>query len=257
MAVNTIDGRVFQQSGSATNRRTNNPILGSGQLGVETDTGVIWTGDGVDNVNDRPRHQPVSVHAASADVTMAETDDYTHVLMNTGGTDRTLTLPPAAQSKNRIVSWDKVDSGAGKLSVTGNASETINGQGTIDFEEQYSGGSAICDGSEWIIIDVRGCQLIDIDGTLEAVYKAHFKGVSDADSTTNVAHGQSDSNKIVSCWGAMKISGTKYKVYDSNSNESAGGNDYELAYDDTNIIFDAVGSSHQSAQYRATVEYYI
>lgn len=46
-----INGRVYNRSDTSTNWSDNNPVLGSGEIGFETDTGLMKIGDGVTAYN--------------------------------------------------------------------------------------------------------------------------------------------------------------------------------------------------------------
>ena len=70
--------------------------------------------------------------------------------VTTGGSTITITLPASANNKGRIYRIAKVDSGAGKVTVDGDDSETINGLTTIDLDDQWDSLSIISDGANWV-----------------------------------------------------------------------------------------------------------
>src|SRR5690606_3378053 len=55
--------------------------------------------------------------AKSADYTITDIDNVRTILMTTSSTDRTVTLPTAADNTHRIITVKKVDSGTGKVVV--------------------------------------------------------------------------------------------------------------------------------------------
>lgn len=96
------------------------------------------------------------VSAQSATYTITTTDGVSTVLVTTGSTNRTVNLPAAASSTNRVIRIKKVDSGTGKVTIDGNASETIDGDTTKDMVLQYEAMTLQCDGSNWHILDRQG-----------------------------------------------------------------------------------------------------
>jgi hypothetical protein len=91
--------------------------------------------------------------AKSADYTVTDTDNIRTILMTTGGSNRTVTLPTATDNTNRVLTIKKVDSGAGTVIVDGEGSETIDGATTKTLPAQYTFISIQCDGSAWHIVD--------------------------------------------------------------------------------------------------------
>jgi hypothetical protein len=83
---------------------------------------------------------------ASADYTITDTDGYDGILVTTGASDRTITLPAAANNSGRRIFIKKVDSGSGGVAISG----TIDG-GTSNntIKAQYGFCEVISDGSSW------------------------------------------------------------------------------------------------------------
>jgi len=132
---------------------SNNPTLASGEPGVETDTHRLRIGDGATATTSLAVHQPIRTYAATGDVTLADSDDYTHVFVTTSTTDRTITLPTAADNANRQYVIKKVDSGSGTVTIDGEGAETIDGEATKILTTQYSWMVIVCDGSAWHVVD--------------------------------------------------------------------------------------------------------
>jgi hypothetical protein len=86
--------------------------------------------------------------AKSADYT-AENGDF--VLVTTGASVITITLPEASLNQDAIIEIKKVDAGAGTVTIDGNASETIDGSLTQPLNTQYDFMKLHCDGSNWHI----------------------------------------------------------------------------------------------------------
>ncbi len=68
-----------------------------------------------------------------------------------GSSGITITLPAAVSNSGRIYVIKKIDSGVGKITIDGNASETIDGALTWLLTLQYESVTIQCDGSNWYI----------------------------------------------------------------------------------------------------------
>lgn len=101
------------------------------------------------------KYLTVDTSAKSADYTVTDTDKIRTILMTTGATDRVVTLPTAADNAGRIITVKKVDSGAGKVTVDGENSETVDGATDIKIFLQYESVSLVCDGAAWHVLDYR------------------------------------------------------------------------------------------------------
>jgi hypothetical protein len=100
-----------------------------------------------------PKYQWGSVNSvSSANYTVTTTDGYDTIIVSTGASDRTVTLPAAASSTGRTLKVIKSDSGAGFVILDGNASETINGQATRTLYGQYADTTVYCDGTTWFVV---------------------------------------------------------------------------------------------------------
>lgn len=114
---------------------------------------------------------------SSANLTVLTTDLYQTILVTTGASDRTITLPAAASSTNRKLKIKKVDSGAGKVIVDANASETIDGALTFNVFFQYNDVEIVCDGTSWYVLSAS------ID-TIETAYTPVIVGCGTVTSNT-------------------------------------------------------------------------
>lgn len=93
------------------------------------------------------------VHTVTnADYTILDNDGYTTFLFSTGGSNRTVTLPTAADNTNRLFKFVKIDNGAGSLIIDGEGSETIAGELTQTIYFQNGECSIICDGTEFYFV---------------------------------------------------------------------------------------------------------
>lgn len=89
---------------------------------------------------------------SSANYTVLDDDGYDTILVTTGASDRTITLPTAADNDGRILTVKKVDSGAGGVIIDGEGAETIDNFATITLESRFESIVLKCDGSEWFIV---------------------------------------------------------------------------------------------------------
>lgn len=102
--------------------------------------------------------------AKSADYAVLDTDGITNVLMTTGASDLTVTLPTAADNSGRVLAVTKVDSGAGKVTIDGESSETIDGDTTKVIYAQYDSLLLQCNGTGWNIL-ARKALNVKVDTT--------------------------------------------------------------------------------------------
>lgn len=91
---------------------------------------------------------------SSADYTITDSDGYDTILMTTGASQRTVTLPAVANNDGRELTIKKVDSGAGTVLVDTPSSETIDGaaQNVINAEGGWI--RIRSDGSNWHVVSV-------------------------------------------------------------------------------------------------------
>ena len=89
---------------------------------------------------------------SSANYTVLTADGYHTVLVSTGASTRTITLPAAANNAGRTLYIVKTDNGAGFVTIDGNASETIDGVTTQTIYYQYGTAQIVCDGSAWYTV---------------------------------------------------------------------------------------------------------
>ena len=94
--------------------------------------------------------------AKSADYTITDIDGIDTILMTTAGTDRTVTLPTAADNANRQITIKKVDSGTGRVTIDGEGAETIDGNTTMKIFAQYGRLTVVCDGTSWHVVEYAG-----------------------------------------------------------------------------------------------------
>jgi hypothetical protein len=89
--------------------------------------------------------------AKSADYPVTDTDGVSVILMTRGASNRTITLPTAADNSGRQIDIIIVDDNTGIVTIDGEGSETINGATTIKMAEQYEEVSLICNGTAWFV----------------------------------------------------------------------------------------------------------
>ena len=86
------------------------------------------------------------------DYAILDDDKFDAILVTTGGSDRTITLPTVAANDERKIVIAKVDAGAGKVIVDGEGAETINGFPTVTLSVQYQHVTVQAGATEWIIV---------------------------------------------------------------------------------------------------------
>jgi hypothetical protein len=92
-------------------------------------------------------------YAISADYTITDVDKIKIILVTTGSSNITVTLPTASDNLDRVIEVIKDDSGTGYVILDGEGAETINGDATIRLVQQYNRITVKCDGSNWKVID--------------------------------------------------------------------------------------------------------
>lgn len=103
--------------------------------------------------------------AKSADYTVLDDDGISAILMTTGASDRTVTLPTAADNSGRELTIKKVDSGSGIVIIDGESAETIDGQLTLEVRQQYDSVRLACDGSNWHILEFLTTEVLTASTT--------------------------------------------------------------------------------------------
>lgn len=93
-----------------------------------------------------------STNSVSASYTVLDTDGFSTIFVTTAGTNRTITLPLAANNAGRTLYIKKVDSGTGQVIVDGNGTETIDGNLTFTLFLQFDSVTVECDGTAWYVI---------------------------------------------------------------------------------------------------------
>jgi hypothetical protein len=88
--------------------------------------------------------------AKSGSYTVLDTDGIGTILVTTGASNRTITLPTASDNAGRMITVKKVDSGAGRITIAPEGSETVDGRTTgVLLFLQYESAQVVSDGSNW------------------------------------------------------------------------------------------------------------
>jgi hypothetical protein len=183
---------------------------------VIEDSDVNQLQDNVDSI----RRETVT--AKSANYTITDIDDIYTLLVTTGVSTITITLPTLADNQNRKIKIIKVDSGVGKITLDGEGAETINSVETIDFKYQYEGIEIIATSSEWSILNWIPTQGViskleefsiadntNIDGavTIET-YTASQKMLVRVNAKANFTNGQADGTGLRSVDLGIQVDAT-------------------------------------------------
>lgn len=86
---------------------------------------------------------------SSTNYTVLDNDGYRHIQVSTGASDRTITLPTAADNSDRMITISKTDSGIGDVIIDGEGAETIDGATTYTLTTQYQQLTIVCNGTSW------------------------------------------------------------------------------------------------------------
>ncbi len=99
-----------------------------------------------------PVKTPFLITKTNTDYTILDTDGYSTVLFSTGNTNRAATLPSAINNASRRLTIKKIDSGTGKVTVTG----TIDGLSNFVLADMNDTVTVESDGAAWYIVS-KGC----------------------------------------------------------------------------------------------------
>lgn len=89
---------------------------------------------------------------SSANYVILDNDGFEQILVTTGNSDRTITLPTGADNDGRLLTINKVDTGTGAVIIDGENSETINGYTTVTMYNQFNTITVLCDGANWQVV---------------------------------------------------------------------------------------------------------
>jgi len=123
-----------------------------------------------------------TVHMVTeANYTLLDGDGYSHILIDTGASDRTITLPSAIYNKGRKLTLKKIADSAGNVIVDGEGAETIDGQLTWVIKKQNHFIEILCDGSNWYVINQNkftpdGRTIADQGDSFDAVAVGGYEG---------------------------------------------------------------------------------
>lgn len=100
-----------------------------------------------------------------------------------------------------------------------------------------------------------GYNNVDVDGTKAKVYTVYFTGTLDGDESTNVAHGITGIDKILSV-SVMLFNDASNKYYGGEAHLGASpNNDFLYQVDGTNVVISGVGTNFQGNKYRVKLDY--
>lgn len=92
--------------------------------------------------------------------TILDDDCYSYILVTTAATDRTVTLPTAADNQGRIIRIMKVDSGAGDVDVTPEGTDKINAYNeNWKINDQFQYVVLLGTATGWLVLDALGTYL--------------------------------------------------------------------------------------------------
>lgn len=92
----------------------------------------------------------------NAGSTLTTTDGYQTVVVSTGASDRTVTLPDAAANKGRVLLFKKTDTGGGGIIVARAGSDTLEGSTSLTIQLQHDALVVYSDGTAtWRVLNHR------------------------------------------------------------------------------------------------------
>jgi len=144
------NGWALTGSGSDTTRTAHGGNLVASALtysGGSVTAGIVMNSGGIYRWRDWPyRYRGPS----GTDFTADKWDS--HILVTTGASDRTITLPPAADVVGQAYYIKKIDAGAGAVIIDPDGSETIDGASTKSLTSQWEFCIIWPNGTAWFVI---------------------------------------------------------------------------------------------------------
>jgi hypothetical protein len=242
----------------------NSTTPASGKRFIIAETTGIWDKDS--SANEKrlayiSEVSPITSSAKSANYTILDNDELSLIRMTTGSsTDKTVTLPTAADNLDREITVLKADSGTNYLILDGESTETIDYLGvqqtTITVELQGRGLKVKSNGASWDVVEVIGAEIKDINSTLEMIYENVYLGVLDNDTQTDITHNISDFDKIIEGNVFAKHASVGYFIHEQFLGSIAADTILSRITSTTLIIY-SVGTQYQGNNYRAVLKYYI
>ena len=177
ISVNPSTGALSLSIGSAnaTAGSAGAPAIPSGFIGIGH---VLVQGNGSGGVNDltnasiyqyesikdtTPPGAQTLFTVSGADYTILDADGYRSIAVSTGGSNRTITLPLAANNTNRILTILKIDTGVGEVIIDGNGAELVGGVANFNLQGRYAHAEVQSDGTGWQLLSLeRGIVYIDM-----------------------------------------------------------------------------------------------
>lgn len=98
----------------------------------------------------------LSILETSVDTTIDDDDGYGFILVTTGATDKTITMPTLSANPSRRIVIIKVDSGAGSVIVDGEGSEKLNDTETFEITDQWGFVDSLGGPSIWNVLGLGG-----------------------------------------------------------------------------------------------------
>lgn len=157
-----FDNAILTDQGVSS---VDNPAAGSHK--IVNRSGILYTRNS-SGTETQMSAGNTSQSAKSADYTITDSDGIAVIVMTTGGTDRTITLPTLADNQNRVITIKKIDGmdadGTGKCIIDGENTETIDGDTTVDL---YAAGDNITikgGASRWEILKMTQTEYLSNSG---------------------------------------------------------------------------------------------
>lgn len=89
----------------------------------------------------------------SNDYVILDNDNLSVIYFDDTSSDRACTLPTASDNAERIITMKNISTHKGKITVSGELSETIDGESSFVLDAKYSYVKVQSDGSNWQILD--------------------------------------------------------------------------------------------------------
>lgn len=127
-----------------------------------------------------------TVAKTDTDYTVLDTDGYSFIEVTTSASARTITLPTLADNVGRVLSIQKIDSGAGTVVIDGEGSEAIDGAATLTLTNQFDGAIIQATATGWRTLARNYAATSTLQGLLSTAAQT-IAGAKTFTSTTTIS----------------------------------------------------------------------
>lgn len=194
-----------------------------------------------------PAATPTVNTVTDANYTILDDDGFGTILVSTGASNRTITLPTASANTNRVIRIKKTDSGTGQAILEGEGAETIDGAATYPLYFQNNFVEVVCNGTAWFVVAY--------DAIVQSGTGSNGTYIKYADGTMKQYHRLTASNSADTTWTFPEAFNSTSFIEISGINRGGQGNAIFPTFGAptvTSVVFNALVSTTGSRAAAAT-----